>query len=129
MSEKASNDDGIDVIDLLEAASGSTMDFLTNHNFSTTVREQLQGKNPTPCLLELASFFRAQSALLIRQAIALEEIASYEEGASNAMETIDDVMHRSNVSSLVGKVHEKQENTVDRLDAIEDCLVPLKEVK
>jgi hypothetical protein len=76
----------------------------------------------------LASFFRAQSALLIRQAVALEEVASYEEVATNALENIDDVMHRSNVSSWVGKAHENLEITVDRLDAIEDCLIPLKEV-
>jgi len=115
----------VEMIDLLASASADATSVLKKHNFSTVLHERLQSCNPTPSLLQLAGFFRAQSALLVRQAKALEELASLQEVVTEGLEDTSDVLFRGNISHWAGKAYSLMEESHDKLDSIEEVLVPM----
>lgn len=111
--------------DLLVAASEATTSILESPTFLTSIPEQLQSDDPEACLLQLATYFRHRSALLLRQAKELEELAlQQEEGETEGMEDMDDALYRKNVSYWVNKAYGVMEMSHDKLDLMENCLEP-----
>ena len=94
---------------------------------SASLIQQLQGDTPTPCLLQLARFFRAQSDLLRKQAKVLDELATQEE--SKVSEDVDDMLHRTRVTCRVKRAHALMLESHDKIDSIEDSVYPWAEVR
>jgi hypothetical protein len=91
---------------------------------SNIVIGQLQGNhNPTPVLLELARFFRAQACLLRDQAKILDELAIRDtiEGPDT---DLDECLHRDRVTHFVKRSHGAMVAANDDIDALEDSVYP-----
>lgn len=88
---------------------------------------QLEGNhNPTPVLLELARFFRAQACLLREQAKILDELAISDtiEGPDT---DIDEGLYRNRVAHFVKLSCGAMVAAHDHIDALEDSVYPWNE--
>ncbi|KAI2504502.1 hypothetical protein MHU86_9907 [Fragilaria crotonensis] len=116
------NSDPIDpILDLLEFSEDVMCPDVSN-----ILTRQLQGNNPTPVLLELARFFRAQACLLREQAKILDELA-IRDTMPGQDEDLDDCLYRGRVTHLVKLSHDAMMATHDRIDALEDSVYPWSE--
>jgi hypothetical protein len=97
-------------------------------DMSEPVIAQLQGDNPTPCLLELARFFRAKAVLLRQQAKFLDELAITDdiEGPDVDMQ---EKLYLNHVTYYAKKAHPLMDDALNRMDAIEDSLFPWVEAR
>ena len=84
---------------------------------------QLQGDNPTPCLLELARFFRAKAFLLRQQAKFLDELAIADEIEGPDVD-LQEKLYLNHATYYAKKAHPLMVDALNRMDAIEDSLFP-----
>lgn len=116
------NSDPIDpILELLEFSEDVMCPDVSN-----ILTRQLQGNNPTPVLLELARFFRAQACLLREQAKILDELA-IRDTMPGQDEDLDECLYRARVTHFVKLSHDAMVATHDRIDALEDSVYPWSE--
>ena len=119
---EAQSSDPIDpILDLLEFSEDAMCP-----DMSSILTRQLQGNNPTPVLLELARFFRAQACLLREQAKILDQLA-IRDTMQGQDEDLDECLYRGRVTHFVKLSHDAMVAAHDRIDALEDSLYPWSE--
>lgn len=91
--------------------------------FSDSIAEQLQARDPRPCLLNLAQMFREQSNLLLRQARHLEELA-IEESLPDSREDLDEFLRQENTIFLAGKAQQAMLDCHSKMDFVEANVLP-----
>lgn len=87
-----------------------------------TIIKQLSGVKPDVCLLRLAKFFRAKSALLKKQAAKLDEWASGKAIGIDGILSLESILHRKNTLCYSKKVHELLLAVHEKMDTMEDGL-------
>ena len=119
---ESQSSDAIDpILELLEFSEDAMCPDVSN-----ILTRQLQGNNPTPVLLELARFFRAQACLLREQAKILDELA-IRDTMAGPDEDLDECLYRGRVTHLVKLSHDAMVEAHDRIDALEDSVYPWSE--
>lgn len=91
-------------------------------NLSESIIQQLlqqQGDDSTTTLLKLAHFFRDQSAILLKQAKLLDQLAL---GENDESSLVKESLHQDNVEHWAKSCHEIMMESQDRMDAIEHGL-------
>ena len=76
----------------------------------------------TTCLLQLAHLFRDQSAILLKQAKLLDQLASGNNNKQEEGESSLALLHQNNVEHWAKRCHEIMVESQDRMDAIENGL-------
>ncbi len=131
-TEHLDNDGSIDqLLDSNKPSSElfNSSDDSTDIDMSASMIAQLQGNNnPSPCLLELARFFRAQAVLLRQQAKFLEKLAIPDEIEGPDVD-IQDKLYLNHIIYYTKKTCPLLDEAVNKMDVIEDSLFPWVEAR
>lgn len=131
-TEHLDNDGSIDqLLDSHKPSSElfNSSDDSTYIDMSASMIAQLQGgNNPSPCLLELARFFRAQAVLLRQQAKFLEKLAIPDEIEGPDVD-IQEKLYLNHIIYYTKKTCPLLDEAVNKMDVIEDSLFPWVEAR